>query len=243
MTSPSRRSGRVLVFCTAFVSRTGSDYYQWDVRYRIWLEAVRRLPIRVDQILFVDDGSDTSPSWEDLQVIEEGESYKTDAPVVFFKFGNNLGRKAFSDFPGWVRSFFFAAKFASANEFDKVIHLESDAFLISAGACRYVDGLRDGWTAFWCPRHNRPESGIQVIAGNELATYQAWSERPVESFTDCVIETTLPFTRIAHALRGDRYGELGRRGTRRTLTSVCKVFQHGSPTFRGSFGGFRGYVM
>jgi len=46
---------KTIVFCTAFVPIEGDQYYTWNIRYRIWVEAVRRLGIRIDQILLVDD--------------------------------------------------------------------------------------------------------------------------------------------------------------------------------------------
>lgn len=198
---------RTVVFCTAFVPRGGEPYYTWTIRYRIWLEAVRRSGLRFDQILLVDDGSEDLPDWPDIEILHEGDVLRCDAPVVLYHFAQHLGRRAISDFPGWVRSFYFVSRYAEANGFGKIGHLEADAFLITPRANDYVNGLRDGWTAFWCNLHQRPESGIQIIAGSGLQTYKTWADQPVESLADAVIETTLPFSAIARDLQGDRYGE------------------------------------
>jgi hypothetical protein len=108
-----------------------------------------------------------------------------------------------------VRSFFFVAHYAESNGFTKIVHLEADAFLVSEKAIALVNCLDEGWSAPWCRRFRRPESGIQIIAGSALRTYQAWADRPISSFDGSTIEKTLPFTHIFHDLRGDRYGEGG----------------------------------
>ena len=198
---------RTLVFCTAYSAPQHDPYYTWDVRYRIWIEAIRHSALQVDQILLVDDGSDHLPAWSDVRILEEGEDLACDAPAVLFHFRDHVGRRAISDFPGWVRSFFFVSAYARANGFTRIVHVEADAFLITARAQDAVNALKDGWTAFWCNRHQRPESGIQVIAGSGLQTFADWASKPVDDFSGAVIETTLPFTRIERDLVGDRYGE------------------------------------
>ena len=54
-----------------------------------------------------------------------------------------------------------------------------------------------------------PESGVQIIAGVGLEEYMVWARKPVDWFTDRVIETTLPFTSAIRDLEGDRYNEIG----------------------------------
>ncbi len=198
---------RTVVFCTAFVYRDTDPYYSWSVRYRIWLEAVRRSKLKFDQLVLVDDGSATLPDWQDIRILQEGDDLSCEEPAVLYHFRNRLGRNAISDFPGWVRSFFFMSRYAEANGFDKIVHLEADAFLISDRAVDTINRCTDGWGAMWCPRFNRPESGIQVIAGSGLALYGSWAKKPIERFSGRVIEETLPFTFIERGVEGDRYGE------------------------------------
>lgn len=205
---------RTVVFCTAFHRPDGKPYYTGNIRYRIWLEAVRRLGIHFDQILLVDDGSDVLPEWPDVTILHEGDDLRCDAPIVLYHFAQRLGRPELHVYPGWIRSFFFVSRYAEVNGFSKIVHLEADAFLITQRAFDYVNGLRDGWNVFWCDHHRMPESGIQIIAGSGLQTYKLWAEKPIESFARMMAERTLPFSRIAPGLRGDRYGDGGRRVAR-----------------------------
>jgi hypothetical protein len=198
---------RTLLFCTAYAMPHLGKFYNWDQRYTIWLKGIRSSNIHFDQILIVDDASPTVPEWSDVTVLGPGDPLQTQAELVFYRFDEHLGRRAVSDFPGWVRSFFFAAEFAEANGHEKILHLESDAFLISPRIQNWVNELRDGWTSLWCPRHRRPESGIQIIAGSAMQTYKDFASQPVEALAGAVIETTLPFTHVESGFIGDRYGE------------------------------------
>jgi hypothetical protein len=176
-----------------------------------WVEAIKHSKLEFSQILLVDDGSNLLPSWDDVAILHEEEDLRCDAPIVLYHFNERLGRLSVSDFPGWVRSFFFASRYAEANGFSKIVHIEADAFLISARAIDYVNTLADGWTAFWCKTFRRPESCIQIITGTGLDTFKLWAQRSIESFAGTVIEKTLPFSHVEYGLIGDRYGENGIR--------------------------------
>ena len=198
---------KTVVFCASFCAAPAA----WDNRYRRWLDAIGRSGLLFDQVLIVDDGSATLPSWPDLQIIAEGEKLRATKPVALFHFADNLGRRSVFDFPGWYRSFGFAARFAAENGFDKIIHVESDAFLISRRIVDYINAVDDGWIAFWCKRWNFPETAIQVIAGSAVPAYRAVAERPHSAFVGRPIETALPFTRVERSFEGDRYGEYADR--------------------------------
>ena len=198
---------KTLIFCTAFSSPERSGFYTWGARYRTWVDGLRQSGLNFDQILLVDDGSSWLPSWRDTVIIDEGDNIRSDAPIVLFHFRDNLGRRGVSDFPGWVRSFFFASTYARANGFEKLIHIESDGFLISDRIQEYFNSVSDGWVSLWCPRYRRPESGMQIIAGGGMKLFDETAAQPVESLAGCVVETTLPFTHVEHGFRGDRYRE------------------------------------
>ena len=204
---PQDARQRTLVFCTAFTWPDAPLWHGWEGRYRIWLDAVAGSDLAWDQILLVDDGSAALPHWPDVTILGESDPLLCTAPVVLYHFTEHLGRRSVSDFPGWVRSFFFAARYAQANGFQKVVHIESDAFLVSARCRRYFDSADEGWIAMWCPRWERPESGIQIIAGGAMAAFCRLAERHYEEYAGVVIERDLPFTHVEKALRGDRHGE------------------------------------
>ena len=228
----SEQKKRTLIFCTAWSPDPANTTFHWDRRYRRWLDAVRHSTLEFDTILMVDDASASLPTWSDVQVIHEGQDAAPSAAVIF-SFDRHLGRNAITDFPGWVRSFMFAALFAERHGFDKVVHIESDAFLISKRMQDYVNDFSEGWAAVWCPLWDRPESGVQVIAGSQMAAYLKLAKQDNRALATSVIETTLPFTHVERAFIGDRYGELG--------LSVPRNADFSMQTFPGPWQSARDY--
>ncbi len=204
---PAGTAQKTLIFCTAFSSDTGEDRTQWQGRYRRWLDATLGYDLKCDGVLIVDDGSATLPDWPDTQLIEEGGSLVTDAPVTLYHFRQNLGRHGLLDFPGWFRSFTFAAAFAQANGYEKVIHIESDAFLLSDRITGYIKDYDNGWLGFWCPCWHFAETGIQVIAGNAMAKFNRFAQLNYNMFASRVLEGIVPFTTVSRAFKGDRHSD------------------------------------
>ncbi len=197
---------RTLVFCTAYAPTQSV----WDTRYRMWLDAVQALG--ADQVLLVDDGSPVLPGWRDLHifsgdVIGEGFTTGPRGKQVLFHFRRRLGRADVLDFPGWHRSFVFAALYAEANGFERVVHLESDAFLLTERARTFVSSFSDGWVALYAPRFDMPESAIQVAAGDGLHALAAFARRPYGAMVGRQHEHEMPFTGVERSLAGDRIGE------------------------------------
>ena len=201
MSSPSPR--KTLVFCTAYAPTRDL----WERRYRVWLDAILRSQLKHDQILIVDDGSPVLPDWPDTVITGETMPMRPEAPVSLFHFRDNLGRPRDTYFPGWLRSFFFAAAYARLFGFDKIVHIESDAFLITPRVQAYFNSVTEGWVALWCPRYGMPESGLQIVAGSAIERCAAFGRRSFDTPDADVIEKVLPFTHVETGFIGDRYGE------------------------------------
>lgn len=199
------KPAKTLVFCTSFATTKE----QWDERYRRWLRAIQASQLIYDSILIVDDGSPVLPVWPDVEIQTDGVGNTPSAELLIYHFREHLGRRAVFDFPGWYRSFTFAGRYAYANGFDKVIHIESDSFLIGSRIQRHFNNLTSGWTALWCGLYQGyPESAIQVIAGDAVRRF-AEIERthPHEQLVGREFELQLPFDVIEKRFNGNRYGE------------------------------------
>jgi hypothetical protein len=100
-----------------------------------------------------------------------------------------------------------AAKYAQENGFNKIIHAESDAYLLSDKIIDVVNFLQSGWHTFWCPLHNLHESAIQVICQDQIQTYRDFTDKPYDVYRNQLIDRMLPYTGVHEIFKGDRYGE------------------------------------
>lgn len=195
---------KTLIFCTSYA--TTPD--QWNERYRRWLRAIRSSDLEYNDILIVDDGSPVLPDWPEAEICTDENAEVRPAKLLIYHFQEHLGRKAVFNFAGWYRSYAFAGRYAHAQGYEKVIHLESDTFLIGSRIQRYCNEVADGWTALWCPRHSFPECTIQVIAGDAVRRFaEIEHTHPHERLIGREFELQLPFDRVEKRFTGDRYGE------------------------------------
>lgn len=195
-------STRTLMFCTAWSAST----QQWELRYRPWLDHARASGIAYDLLLIIDDASPVLPSWTDCSIrsASEGDIRTREALVTF---ATHLGRVGSEDSPGWYRSFGYALTYATKHGFNKVVHVESDAVVISQRAVKRINSFNKGWLSFWTPRYSFPEMAIQVIAGSYLDQAQAKFSEDYSWLRGRSHEWTMPFTDVDKSLQGDRYGE------------------------------------
>jgi hypothetical protein len=194
---------RTLVFCTSYAGSVPA----WTTRYRLWLNFIRASEIAHDHVLIVDDGSPLLPEWSDTRTSHSLQEAPGSAAVTLFHFDQRLGRQARAVYPGWYRSFCFAARFADAYGFEKVIHIESDGFIISRRMQHYINEVSDGWIAPTIQSHAMPESAIQIMAGGGLRSYIEFARSPYSSSVGFEAENVLPFTHIESGFIGSRYGE------------------------------------
>jgi hypothetical protein len=199
---------RTLVFCTAYAA----DPSVWADRYRPWVDAVLAGGLGAYQVLLVDDGSASLPGWADTHVVSVdvlGDAFDAPlrGPVLLAHFRARRGRVDVLNFPGWHRSFCFAALYAQRHQFDRVIHIESDAFVISQRAQNFLAGFSQGWAAFWAARYDMPESAIQVAAGQGVLAMAQFARQPYDALIGQTHERLLPFSHFEKQFEGERHTE------------------------------------
>lgn len=177
------------------------------MRYRVWLNAIRGSEIEQDHVLIVDDASPVLPEWLDIRVTNRVHHDLTAGGVTFYRFDRRLGRQGRNIYPGWYRSFCLAARFAEVHGFDKIVHVESDAFIITAKMQHYINAVKDEWIAPSIQSHAMPESAIQIMHGRGLEACIQFARTPYSKIVGTAAENILPFTRIADEFIGSRYGE------------------------------------
>ena len=206
---------RSFVFCTSFMA--GHSIDRSAARWERWIDYYqeRKGALGAERLFLVDDGTPLGAIPPALSIVSADEPLPERLPEgpTMFRFARRLGRSSITLFPGWWRSFTFASQVARRYSFSKIIHCESDAYVISHRLAEYIRTLGHGWTAFWCPRHAFPEAALQVICGGAIADLEHLHGTARESWYRAgpadFAELCLPFTNVNRGFRGDRYGEYG----------------------------------
>jgi hypothetical protein len=175
------------------------------LRYSIWLEYSRKdyQNMGISHILLLDDGSDEKQLKKlDLPIYRELPEELPKASI--FTFSTHLGRPEHHNFLGWWRSFLLTPVLAERYGFDKLLHIESDAYVLSQQLRDYLAKVSSGWTALWCPHYEMPETAIQVICRDQFNKMKDFVPPPNTDPEMC-----LPFTCVNKDFIGDRYGEYG----------------------------------
>lgn len=193
-----------IIFCTSFIKNSNA----WENRYQRWLDYYDDMPINAIKKILIDDGSPFLPPAEIIKTISHDEPLSLDnGKNVLIHFNDNLGRQSMASYPGWWRSFLHSIDVANALGADKIIHIESDAYILSQRLVDFINETESGWHVLWTQRYQFPETAIQVICRDQFENFQKFKDDHREiGFTD-IAEKLLPFTAIHRQFKGDRYSE------------------------------------
>lgn len=196
-----------ILFCTSYIK----DQQAWDSRYQRWLNYYQNGPINALKKIMIDDGSPFLPSSDIIKTVSVDTSVALNQEkCLIIRFDNNLGRHSTADYPGWWRSFLHAVDIANELGVDKIIHIESDAYILTPRLANYINDIQSGWHVLWSPHYQFPETAIQVICRDQFGSLeQIKKDHPNFSFPD-IAEKVLPFTEINREFKGDRYSDFQR---------------------------------
>lgn len=184
---------RTLLFCTAYFNNNLDRYIEWINYYKnIFPEY---------DLLLVHDGP---ISEEDIKEILNGsQNAVTEDDFIYFE--DKLPRNDHI-FPGWWRSFITATKYYGILNYDKIVHIESDAYILSKRMIDFIKNQNESWTVPISRKYGFPESAIQIICKD---CFYLIENLPDEFDFHCIVEMYLPFKFHAVNFVGDRYGETG----------------------------------
>jgi hypothetical protein len=202
------RKFHTLIFCTSYVA----DGAAWSTRYRRWLDHHGAIPWHDALLCLIDDASPFVPPTTEVICVPAGAPLP-DAPSLplMVRFPDRLGRPALIRYPGWWRSFLHSLVVARHYGCERIVHIESDSFVLSRRMAAFVEGRRSGWTAFWCPRWRFPETCIQVICADQFDAMQRLADDGWDRHAGQLAERELPFTDVVRDPHGNRYGEFRSR--------------------------------
>lgn len=156
----------------------------------------------------IDDGSPFLPPADIINTVSHSAALAENGDKnLIIRFDNNLGRQSGADYPGWWRSFLHSVNVANELGVDKIIHIESDAYIMTPRLVKFINEIESGWNVLWSPRYRMPETAIQVICRDQFAIFEKFKDNhPDYSFPD-IAEKLLPFTTVHKQFKGDRYSD------------------------------------
>lgn len=186
-------------------------------RYRRWITyyTLRREAFGSPYLCLIDDGSPINLLKQlglPVFLISKDKRFPKELPAegCIFTFQEHLGRLSMSEYPGWWRSFSFSGELAKHYQLNRVLHIESDAYILSQRLALWLSTVQSGWNVLFTPRWGWPESQIQSIVGDNLKKLRAyytqgesWWFHP-RGYREYA-EFLLPFTKIVKRFKGDRY--------------------------------------
>lgn len=160
---------KTFLFCTAFLNNETAPHCKQ--RYLLWLYYYmpKLKQLGVDYVFLINDGQEDICLREDIGVLPADNLpsvLEYEVNIIYFK--DHLGRKDIIDFPGWWRSFTFAHVLSQKYDFQKIIHIESDFFVLSGKLFSFIKKTREGWVSLFCNHYNFPETAIQVICKDQF---------------------------------------------------------------------------
>jgi hypothetical protein len=179
------------------------------IRYERWINyyAGRLTQLGADRLFLIDDGG--SGGEEFAHILKNELPDQLTSSVNVYRFNTNMGRRSYIDFPGWWRSFLFSIEIARKYGYKKIIHLESDFFVLSERLQSFIASRNSGWTCLYSRHYDFPETCMQVICEDafylfdELKNFvQKNNYNPGE-----YAEKAIPFTNIEKEFIGDRLGD------------------------------------
>ena len=184
---------KTLFFCTSLLENASlPKYIEW------WKYYKQKFP-EFDFVIF-NDGPIEESVLKQLK-LSIGQEF-TDKNLITFD--TKLGRIDHIHW-GWYRSFKKALKIGREN-YDRIIHIEADAVVLSNRLFDFIFNDNDGWKCLYTKKYFFPESAIQIINKN---SFHLIDDVPEEFDFHKIVELILPF-RAVKTFIGDRYGEEGK---------------------------------
>ncbi len=99
-------------------------------------------------------------------------------------------------------------RLAIQDDYEKLICVDDDTFILSNKLITHVKGMKSGWEAMYCPMYDIPETGLHILCQDAFPKYYEYLKVPWRQRNDkkTMIETTLPYD-VNKGFSCDRWGE------------------------------------
>jgi phage anti-repressor protein len=205
---------KTFIFCTSYFDT--EELYQ--KRYQKWINYYNDHTFTDNKEIFIiDDASNLDYMIDDrvdvMQMDQIGNHRELGKLTMYTADERKASPgKSPANSEGWWRSFNASLEIARAYDYEKIVHIESDAYLVSQRVLSHIDELKTGWTAFWAPKYYFPESSLQVICKDQFENFEEFIRCGSRELSQSgLAEKITPFTHIEKRFVGDRYGETEKR--------------------------------
>lgn len=94
--------------------------------------------------------------------------------------------------------------------YEKLIHIDTDLFILKQSVIDYINACNTGWVAFWDEVNRFPEAAFTVLNKDAFPLYkQAGNIESVYNKNNVLMEKALPYTHIEKGFHGGRFAERG----------------------------------
>lgn len=114
------------------------------------------------------------------------------------------------DCPGYCRTVSTLARIALEQDFDKLIYVEWDFWILSEAMMREIADIQHGLVTYWSPRYGFGESNLIICGRDQLDILRRSADESSKSnLTKTEIpEWSWPWTEVRKHREGDRYPEV-----------------------------------
>ncbi len=172
-------------------------YLKRTIRFVNYYSAIKDR-MNIDKILIIDNASSESS----ITLLQNNVAI----PPEILTHTEHFGRPSHLDYKYLWRAAYYH-KHLFAQGYEKIIYADSDFYILSDKMVDFVN-KSTGWVSPWCPLHNFPETGLQIIT--DCKEYQDFVKdiKPGEyPHNGQCMERVLPLTHVEKNLIGNRYTE------------------------------------
>jgi len=156
-----------------------------------------------DKIWLIDNAS----SGENIKALRDGigDNYKN---VQLFRCEKRLKSSGHVlDYPYCWRALWTINEMLINSYVQKVIHIDSDGFVLSQRLMDHLRNTKTGWETFWVERYGFPEASLWTLNRDSFSILNNFFAHGWASYNGKLMEVELPFTKVNKEFVTDRFGE------------------------------------
>lgn len=127
--------------------------------------------------------------------------------VSIKRYDKHLTRTAHLEYPYCWRGLYFCRDLFQEHDYDKMIHLNNDVYILSPKLATHVKDFKSGWWSPWCTKHAFKECDLQVITKDSKEFWEVTAP-PYITYNGRAMEHVIK-SPVDKTWNGDRHSEYG----------------------------------